>query len=117
MMTKVNELIEQQQKGKENTDVWMVGQQLKEICQNEPACGELVEKDLESGGMTLEKAAAKIKAKADEIKKTVKGNCVCIPPDVAEGIIREYFGLPGRSERPAVARPAETMGFGLEDLL
>ncbi len=116
-MTKVNALIEQQQKGKENTDIWMVGEQLKEICYNEPACAELVEKDLESGSLTLAGAAAKIKAKADEIKKTVKGNCVCIAPNVAEQIIRDYFGLPGCTEKAVAVQPAPFMGVDLEDLL
>lgn len=116
-MTKANALIEQQQQGKENTAIWMVGEQLKEICEKEPACAELVEKDMESGGLTLAGAEAKIKAKADEIRKTVKGNCVCIAPNVAEGIIREYFGLPERNDKTVAAQPAEAMGFSLEDLL
>lgn len=90
----VFEKIEAQQKGYEYTDQWMVGQQLKEICEAEPHCAELVAVDLENKEMSLEAAARKIKAWADEQHKKVKGSCVCVPPDVAEMILREFYGLP-----------------------
>ncbi len=88
----VFEKIEQQQKGKEGTDVWMVGEQLKDICRREPGCAELVEKDLEA--LPIDTAAKKIKDWADKLHKKQGGSCVCVPPDVAEGIIREHYGLP-----------------------
>lgn len=93
----VFEKIEDQQKEK-NTPVWMVGEQLKEICTADPHCAELVSQDLENKDMSLEKAAGKIKAYADELLKKQKGNCVCVPPNVAERIIREFYGLPEASE-------------------
>lgn len=93
----VFEKIEDQQKEK-NTPVWMVGEQLKEICTADPHCAELVSQDLENKDMSLEKAAGKIKAYADELHKKQKGNCVCVPPNVAERIIREFYGLPEASE-------------------
>lgn len=94
----VFEMIEAQQKGIENTPAWMVGEQLKDICAEDPHCAELVAKDLEDKSMDLKAAAGKIKAWADKQKR--KGNCVCVPPNVAEGIIREFYGLPGRGEAP-----------------
>lgn len=88
----VFEKIEAQQKGMENTAVWMVGEQLKDICRADPHCAEIVAADLENKAMSLVEAEKKIKARADKTHR--KGNCVCIPPNVAEGIIREFYGLP-----------------------
>lgn len=120
----VFEKIEEQQKGCENSPAWMVGQQLKEICYADPHCEEIVSQDLYNKGMSLEKAAQKIKAHADEVHKKNKGDCVCIPPNVAEGIIREFYGLPAseqtarRTEKPAEPEPvADIDGLDLFDFL
>lgn len=99
----VFEKIEAQQKGKENTAVWMVGEQLKDICRSDPHCAEIVAQDLENKDMSLDKAEKKIKAYADTHRK---GNCAVVPPDVAEGIIREFYGLP---EAGAAAQVLELM--------
>ncbi len=88
----VFEKIEAQQKGKENTAAWMVGQQLKDICRSDPHCSEIVSQDLENESMSIVNAEKKLKAWADKQKRT--GNCVCVPPNVAENIIREFYGLP-----------------------
>lgn len=119
---KAIELIEAQQKGKEGTPAYMVGEQLKDICRSEPASADLVEKDLAIESMSLAAAAGKIKAHADELHKKQKGNCVCITPDVAERIIREFYGLPSAAEpHPAAPVPepaAEDSGFlNLDDFL
>lgn len=90
----VFEIIEAQQKGKENTDIWMVGEQLKDICRTDPACAAIVAEDVKNKTMSIEHAAKKIKEYADGQKRKQKGNCVCVPPNVAEGIIREFYGLP-----------------------
>lgn len=90
----VFEKIEAQQKGHENTDRWMVGEQLKDILRGDPSLEEIVDQDLDQAEMSLEKAAGKIKAWADEQHRKAKGNCVCVPPNVAEKIIREFYGLP-----------------------
>ena len=116
----VFELIEKQQAGKENTDAWMVGEQLKDICGADPHCADLVEKDLQDKSMNLTACAAKIRAYAD--RQPRKGNCVCVPPNVAEGIIREFYGLPGAApkQEQAAARPAplpEDDGLDLMDFL
>lgn len=93
----------EQQEGKLHTDVWMVGQQLKDILKADPSLEEIVDKDLDVKEMSLARCARKIKAWADEQHKQVKGNCVCVPPDVAEGIIREFYGLPAATAEPAPA--------------
>lgn len=109
----VIEKIEAMQKGNENSPAWMVGEQLKEICAVDPHCADLVDKDLDDPAMNLVAAERKIKAYADKQKRT--GNCVCVPPQVAEKIIREFYGLPERApaaqplkqvEKPAQAQPA-----------
>lgn len=104
----VFEKIEAQQKGHENTDQWMVGQQLKEICGAEPHCAELVAADLENKDMSLEAAARNIKAWADKQHKKVKGNCVCVPPDVAETILREFYGLPEKDKKSQAPENGQT---------
>ena len=96
-MNDVFDKIEAQQKGKEGTAPWMVGEQLKDICRNEPTCAELVDKDLDIKEMSLEACEKKIKAFADKNKK---GNFACVTPIQAEKIIREFYGLPEREEKP-----------------
>lgn len=104
--------IEAAQAGLENTDAWMVGQQLKDICRD-AACARLVAEDLDNPDMGLKACAAKIRAWADERRKETKASCVCVPPDVAEKIIRKFYGLPeaqeGNSQTPE-------KGSSLEDL-
>lgn len=99
----VYEKIAAQQNGYENTDIWMVGQQLKDILRGDPTLEEIVDKDMDVKDMSLANAAKKIKAWADAQHKKAKSSCVCVPPDVAEGIIREFYGLPacGASEPAA----------------
>lgn len=116
----VFEKIEAQQAGKENTGPWMVGEQLKDICRADSHCAEIVAQDLESSGMSLEACEKKIKAKADEIQKKTKQKCVCIPPNVAEQVIREFYGLPEAQDKaPSEPVPvADTTDFlDLADLL
>lgn len=90
----VFEKIEAQQKGLEGTAAYMAGQQLKEICRREPECAQLVLTDLDNPDMSLKATAGKIKEWADARQKETKAKCVCVPPDVAEGIIRKFYGLP-----------------------
>jgi len=88
---RVIELIEQQQKGIENTAPWYAGEQLKDICKKEPHSAELLAKDLEVAEMSISHAEKKIKEWADKQKRS--GNCVFVPPQVAEGILRKFYGL------------------------
>lgn len=86
----------------------MVGQQLKDILRGDPALEEIVDKDMDVKEMSLANAANKIKAWADEQHKKTKGSCVCVSPDVADGIIREFYGLPACSAyEPAAPVAAE----------
>ena len=78
----VFEMITAQQKGKENTAVWMVGEQLKEICRNDRRCAEIVAQDLTKESMSIEEAEKQSHAWADKQKRI--GNCVCVPPNKAE---------------------------------
>lgn len=113
----VFEKIEAQQKGRENTAAWMVGEQLKDICRD-PSCAELVAQDLENKGMSIAEAEKKIKAYADKQKRT--GNCVCVPPNVAERIIREFYGLPDAvqpPQKPAQGPSVQTDFLDLSDFL
>ena len=93
MLQQLIEKITEQQQGKENTAAFMVGEQLKDICRMNPDAVEIVLQDLDVPEMAIEKAAEKIKAYADEQHKKNKGNCICVPPDVAENIIAEFYGI------------------------
>lgn len=97
----IYERISEQQKGQEGTAVWMVGEQLKDMCQRDPACIPLLEQDLQNPEMSLAKAERKIEAYAREHKK---GNQGCCPPQEADRILREFYGLPGAT----VQKPAPT---------
>lgn len=111
----VFEMIGEQQKGTEGSDIWMVGEQLKEICAGDPHCARLVEQDLQGKDMSLKHAAGKIKARADELHKKQKGNCVCIPPKEAERIIREFYGLPEAVAAPDAQAPKPVPGAEKEE--
>lgn len=82
---------EQQAKVKARSAPWMVGEQLKDICRHEPACAELIYKDLQVKEMSITEAEKKIKAFADKNKT---GNFACVTPMEAERILREFYGLP-----------------------
>ena len=116
----VFEMIEAQQKGKEDTAPRMVGEQLKDICRQDSHCAEIVAQDLENPSMSIVECEKKIKAKADEIQKKGKQKCVCITPNVAERIIREFYGLPeaqtASTAAPVPAPEPEPEDFGILDL-
>lgn len=118
--TRLEEKIRAQQ-GAEGTDVWMIGEQILEIAEREPASAELLEKDLEVAAMSLPEAAKAMKAFADEKHSKVKGNCVCVTPKEADGVLRKFYGLPEKTDTPVIekgmsAEPVED-DFGLLDLL
>ena len=109
----VFEMIEAQQKGLEMTAPWMVGEQLKDICSADPACAQIVEKDLENKEMSIVECEKKIKAYADDVAKKNKKKSVGVAPHVAERIIREFYGLPGIGEK--TEPPAEAPQVAPED--
>lgn len=108
---------EQQAKVKARSAPWMVGEQLKDMVRREPGIGELIAQDLTVGGMSLEKAEVRIKAFADKHRT---GNFACVTPAEAEGILREYFGLPKAEEDLSTASrspsPEGEAGTGVIDL-
>jgi hypothetical protein len=108
---RANSAIEAQQRTHgEYSTPWMAGEQLKDICAREPAAAELIAQDLENPEMSLEKAEGKIKAWADEHKKSGAGG-VGVPPVVAEGILRKFYGLAARDAGTAGrASPSPTDG-------
>lgn len=111
----VYEKIEAMQAGKENTAPWTVGQQLKDICKRQPQYEQIVLEDLENPDMSLEKCEKQLRAWADEQNRKQKGNCVCVPPDVADGIIRKFYGLGEAEETGADSGAGDILD--LEDLL
>lgn len=109
----VFEKIEAQQKGKENTAPWMVGEQLKDICRREKLAAELVNKDLDVKEMSIVECEKKIKAWADAHKK---GNQAVVPPNVAEEIIRKFYGIPTGEDSSTALRSAQNdMAGGIID--
>ena len=115
----VFEMIEAQQKGKENTAPWMVGEQLKDICRREPACASIVAEDLANSEMSIDNCEKKIKDYADKHRK---GSCAVVPPNVAEDIIRAFYGLPKGGGpvlqlMPEMPKEESTGGLSLDDFL
>lgn len=99
----------QQARVKVRSAPWMVGEQLKDMIRREPGIGEIIAQDLTAGGMSLEKAEEKIKAFADKHKA---GTFACVTPAEAEGILREYFGLPKAGDVPHPSPAGDTFPQG-----
>ena len=85
----------QQAKLTENSAPWVVGEPLKDIC-TDSYCAELVSADLDNADMSLTNCEKKIKAYAYKHKQ---GSFAYVSPKVAEGIIREFYGLPAAGEK------------------
>lgn len=106
MLEKCIELITAQQGADQAVNLYWLGEQLKEIVQSTPGAAELVAADIGQPGMGLADAEKKIKAYADAHKK---GGQACVPPPVADGILREFYGLAKREAAPPpelAGRPA-----------
>lgn len=97
------EKIEAQQKGREGTAPWMVGEQLKDMLRAEPWLEDLLDKDLDVKDMSLASAERKIKAYADGHKT---GNFACVTPMQADKILREFYGMPGSGDERIATAPA-----------
>ena len=96
VLSEVITAIEAQQP-EQHSAVWMVGEQLKDICRSDPAAAELLLADLlHNPDMTLANAEKKIEERA---RKNKVGKCGCVTPAEAEDILRDFFGLgaPGRA--------------------
>ena len=106
-MTAIEKLETQQKKVMERSAPWMVAEQLKDICRNEPVSAALIEKDLDNKGMGIVEAEKQIKASADRHRA---GGFSCVTPIEAEKILREFYGLPERGAEPK----AETSGVSFD---
>lgn len=103
-MTAIERIEAQQAKLKAKNNVYWLGEQLKDICREDAHTAELVAQDLENPDMDIVHMEKKIKAYADAHKS---GNQACVPPQEADRIIREFYGLPARSASiPPTAIPA-----------
>lgn len=100
MVSEVIKKIEAQQAGlDEYSTVYQVGQQLKDICRSCPEQADLLLKDLDNPKMSIAEAEKKIKEFADKHKK---GNSSCCPPQMADKILRDFYGLaPADAPKPA----------------
>lgn len=108
--------IEKQQVGHGHDSVWMVGEQLKDICRREERSAELIATDLkENKAMSIAEAEKKIAAQA---RKNKVGNCGCVSPYEAEEILRKFYGLgePGDPD-PVPQETAESKIIDLADFL
>lgn len=112
-MEKLIEIIGKQQEGHEDTAVFMVGEQLKDIAASDPKCLEILKQDLEVDGMGIEDAEKEIKKYADKHKGKGKVPCFCVSPMIADEILRKFYGLPERvsdntnSQTSVVSEPAK----------
>ena len=91
-MTKIQEIITNQQKGHEAEPRFMIGEQLKEIAEREPFSAELLERDLQIEEMNLEAVEKHFQEYANKNRKQAK--VFCITPIVADKLLREFYGLP-----------------------
>ncbi len=111
----VNEVIkkieEQQSKLKPGEIAFYVGEQLKDICRSVPEQAELILHDLDNPDMSIVKAEAKIEKYAREHKQGKSG---CCPPQEADRILREFYGLAPASG-PSVAKTEKSEIINLAD--
>lgn len=97
------------QQPKLRNDVWMVGEQLKDLITDESEWADLVEQDLKNREQSLEAVAKQIRERA---KKNKVGGFGCVTPKEADAIIRKVYCIPERGERP---KPQLAPVINLED--
>lgn len=102
-MSGMNELLDRAiaaigaQQPKERGAVWMVGEQLKDMLRAEPELAGLIAEDLEATKMSLADCEKKI---AERAKQNMVGSVGCVTPAEAEEIIRKFYGLPEKGQKP-----------------
>ena len=99
-LEKVLQAIEEQQKKLGDGPAFWVGEQLKDILRETPAAAQIVLEDF-SAGHTVADCEKKIKTYAGQ-------HHGCCPPQEADRIIREFFGIAGckQAAAPAEKHPA-----------
>lgn len=112
MLSKAIKKIEAQQKSKEETPPFFVGEHLKDILKRcSPACLEIVSADLDIKEMSIMHCEKKIKEYANNHKK---GNLGFVPPHIAEGIICKFYGIeidPTVTQEPIQPPTKEADGY------
>lgn len=103
-LEKVLQAIEEQQKKLIDGPAFWVGEQLKDILRETPAAAKIVLEDFSAGHKVAE-CEKQIRAYADKHRH---GSAGCCPPQEADRIIREFFGITGctQATTPAEKRPA-----------
>lgn len=94
--------------GAKNTMVWCVGEQLKDICRESEHNADIVSTDLDNSEMSIAKCEKKI---AEYASKHKNGNCGCCPPNVADEIIRKFYGIPAPGEAPTKSNVLDLSDF------
>lgn len=94
--------IRAQQKGKEKSPVYCVGEQLLELCEANPEFEKIISEDIDK--LTLADCEKKIHNSAKE-------NGGFCGPKEAEEIIRKFYGLPDASSKPAKASGSPVLNF------
>lgn len=103
---------------KEQNDVWMVGEQLKDIARESEETAEILEKDLGVPEMGLKQAAAQLQKAADKKRGGMRGDsCVVITPAEADAILRRFYGIPERDAAPAPEKPGGHKVIDLFDMI
>lgn len=95
----------QQAKHRQGSAPWCVGEQLKDMLRENATGAGIVAMDIDQKGMGLADCEKKIAAFARDHKQGNVGFC---GPADADRIIREFYGLPARSETPYPIAPACT---------
>lgn len=105
LQTALNKIDEQQKKFKQGTAPWFVGEQLKDMLREDATGAGIVAMDIDQKGMGLADCEKKI---AEFASKNQTGSVGFCGPADADRIIREFYGLPARSETPHPIAPAGT---------
>lgn len=105
LQTTLDRIAAQQATYKQGSAPWCVGEQLKDILRAQPEAADLVDRDLDQTGMGLADCEKKIAAFAQAHRQGRVGFC---GPADSDRIIREFYGLPERSETPSHIAPVGT---------
>lgn len=98
----IEAICRQQEAMKQKTNAFYVGEQLKEMVRaGTEGQAQLVADDLEHGGKSMSLVGAEKKI-AEYARKNKQGNCGCCPPQEAERILREFYGL---GDQPGASAP------------
>jgi len=102
----------QREKLKPFSPAYCLGEQLKSILADQPQAAAIVLEDFKNPGMMITDCEKKI---AEFAKAHKVGNCGCCPPQEADRIIREFYGIPAAAKVPGVLTfPHETQAAKLK---